>query len=67
MVAVMKYDTKFTDEQLVEALRAARAEGSTRDDAADCVGPPNLCAFLTNLPTPERERLLDLAYPRAAE
>ena len=63
----MKYDTRFTDEQLVEALRAARAQGVSREDAADRVDPPNLCAFLNNLPAPERERLVDLAYAGAAE
>jgi hypothetical protein len=59
----MKYGTSFTDEQIVAALRAAAAEGVAREDACDRVQPPNLCAFLNNLPAPERERLVALAYP----
>ena len=62
----MRYANKFTDEQIVHALREAQARGVKREDAADRVQPPNLCAFLNNLPRPERERLLDAAYPQPA-
>jgi hypothetical protein len=58
----MRYDTRFSDEQIVEALKEVAANGVDREDAADRVQPPNLCAFLANLPTPERERLVALAY-----
>ena len=58
----MRYDTHFSDEQIVEALKELAAKGVDRRDAADRVQPPNLCAFLANLPTPERERLVALAY-----
>lgn len=61
----MRYGTKFSDEQIVEALNAVKAQGVTRESAADRVQPPNLCAFLNNLPTPERERLVALAYDDA--
>jgi hypothetical protein len=58
----MKYATRYTDEQIVEALRAVAANGVKREDAADRVQPPNLCAFLNNLPRPERDRLIALVY-----
>ncbi|HYO11196.1 MAG TPA: hypothetical protein VER17_19680 [Tepidisphaeraceae bacterium] len=60
----MNYGTAFTDEQILEALRAVAASGAKREDAVEKVRPPNLCAFLANLPRPERDRLLDLAYPK---
>jgi hypothetical protein len=62
----MSYASSFTDEQIVQALRRVAAEGVGRADAPDRVRPPNLCAFFNNLPRPERDRLLDLAYPREA-
>ena len=58
-----KYATRFSDEQIVEAFKQVAAQGVRREAAADRVKPPNLCAFVANLPGPERERLLDLAYP----
>lgn len=58
----MRYATRFTDEQIVEALKAVAAKGVARQDAPDRVQPPNLAAFLANIPTPERERLIGLAY-----
>ena len=58
----MRYATNFSDERIVEALKATAAEGVKKEDAADRVQPPNLCAFLNNLPAPERERLVNLAY-----
>jgi hypothetical protein len=58
----MRYDTHFSDEQIVQALKELAAQGVDRRDAPDRVQPPNLCAFLANLPTPERERLVALAY-----
>lgn len=57
------YATRFSDEQIVEAFKQVAAQGVRRENAADRVKPPNLCAFVANLPRPERERLLDLAYP----
>lgn len=58
----MKYATRYTDGQIVEALKQAAAQGVKKEDAADRVQPPNLCAFLNNLPRPERDRLVELAY-----
>jgi hypothetical protein len=58
----MKYATRYTDEQIVEALKQAAAQGVKKEDAADRVQPPNLCAFLNNLPRPERDRLIESAY-----
>ena len=58
----MKYATRYTDEQIVAALKQAAAQGVKKQDAPDRVQPPNLCAFLNNLPRPERDRLVDLAY-----
>jgi hypothetical protein len=62
----MRYATKFSDEQIVEALKAVAAAGVKREFAGDRLQPPNLAAFFGNLPTPERNRLLDLAYPAPA-
>lgn len=63
----MSYSTSFSDEEIVEALRTVAADGVTRDAAPDRVRPPNLCAFFNNLPRPERDRLLELAYPAGPE
>ncbi|HSI35929.1 MAG: hypothetical protein ACAI43_19025 [Phycisphaerae bacterium] len=63
----MRYATKYTDEQLVDALREVAANGVKRQDAPDRVQPPNLCAFINNIPRPERERLLDIVYPPDAK
>jgi hypothetical protein len=59
----MRYATTFSDEQIVEALKGAAAAGVKREFAADRLQPPNLCAFFANLPRPERDRLMGLAYP----
>ena len=59
----MRYGTRFTDEQIVAALRKLGAGGVRRDDAPDRLQPPNLCAFFNNLPVPERQRLLSAAFP----
>lgn len=61
----MKYATHFSDEQIVQALHEAQARGIKKEDASDNVQPPNLCAFLNNLPVPERERLVELAYAQS--
>lgn len=61
----MDYKTSFSDDEIVEALRGLAAQGVSRDVAADRVRPPNLCAFFNNLPRPERDRLLGLAYTDA--
>jgi hypothetical protein len=61
----MRYATKFSDDQIVEALKAVAAAGVKREFAGDRLQPPNLCAFFANLPRPERDRLLGLAYPAA--
>jgi hypothetical protein len=63
----MRYRTNYSDEQIVEALQQTAGRGIKKEDAADNVQPPNLCAFLNNLPRPERERLVDLAYPTAPQ
>jgi uncharacterized protein HemY len=63
----MRYETHFTDEQIVVALQQTAERGIKKEAAADNVQPPNLCAFLNNLPVPERERLVNLAYPSAAD
>ena len=63
----MRYSTAFTDAQIVEAMKVVASQGIGRADAPDRVQPPNLCAFLANIPRPERERLLDLVYPPAAK
>jgi len=42
------------------------ATGVNREFAPDRLQPPNLAAFFGNLPRPERDRLLGLAYPAAA-
>ena len=62
MVVTMSYATRFSDEQIVQALAEVKDEGVGRDQAGDRVRPPNLCAFYNNLPRPERDRLLELAY-----
>jgi len=67
MVGPMKYATAFTDDQLVAAIRAVAAGGIGREDAPERVEPPNLRAFLANIPRPERDRLLDLVYARATK
>jgi hypothetical protein len=54
--------TVYSDDEMVEALAALAKQGVKRDDACDKVRPPNLCAFFNNLPRPERDRLLGLAY-----
>jgi len=61
----VRYAINYSDDQMVVALREAAGRGIKKEDAADNVQPPNLCAFLNNLPRPERERLVDLAYPTA--
>jgi hypothetical protein len=61
----VRYAINFTDEQMVVALRQAAERGIKKEDAADNVQPPNLCAFLNNLPRPERDRLVDLAFQSA--
>jgi hypothetical protein len=58
-----RYATKFSDDQIVEALKVLAAAGVKREFAADRLQPPNLCAFFANLPRPERDRLMALAYP----
>lgn len=58
----MRYATNYTDDQMVVALRQTAERGIKKEDAADNVQPPNLCAFLNNLPRPERDRLVELAY-----
>ena len=58
-----RYATKFTDEEIVEALKGVAATGVKQEFAGDRLQPPNLCAFFANLPRPERDRLLSLAYP----
>jgi len=62
----MQYASKFTDEQIVDALRTVAAQGVGKDLAGDRIQPPNLCAFFNNLPRPERDRLLQMAYPAKA-
>jgi hypothetical protein len=62
----MTYGTSFSDEEIVQALREVAAQGVSRDAAPDRVRPPNLCAFFNNLPRPERDRLLALAYEPGA-
>ena len=62
----MRYATKFSDEQIVEALKTVAAAGVKREFAGDRLQPPNLCAFFGNLPRPERDRLMDLAFPSDA-
>jgi hypothetical protein len=62
-----RYATQFTDEQIIEALRAAAAQGIKPEFAGDRLDPPNLAAFFANLPRPERDRLLELAYPAVRE
>lgn len=59
----MRYATKFSDDQIVEALKVIAAAGVKQDFAGDRLQPPNLAAFFGNLPRPERDRLLGLAYP----
>ena len=54
--------TVYSDDEMVEALWAVAKQGVKREDACDKVRPPNLCAFFNNLPRPERDRLLGLAY-----
>ncbi|QOV88515.1 hypothetical protein [Humisphaera borealis] len=63
----MQYAHRFTDEQIVEALKAVAAQGVGRDVAGDKIQPPNLCAFYNNLPRPERDRLLGLVYKPTAK
>jgi hypothetical protein len=63
----MRYATKFTDEQIVQGLKLVAAAGVKREFAGDRLQPPNLAAFFANLPAPERERLLALAYPADAD
>ena len=58
----MRYRTNYSDEQIIEALQQTAGRGIKKEDAADNVQPPNLCAFLNNLPRPERDRLVELAY-----
>lgn len=62
----MRYDNKFSDEQIVDALIKVASEGVSRDLAGDRIQPPNLCAFYNNLPRPERDRLLGLAFDDGA-
>lgn len=62
----MQYANRFSDEQIVEALKQAAAQGVSRDVAGDKIQPPNLCAFYNNLPRPERDRLLTLAFGERA-
>lgn len=62
----MRFRTRFSDEEIVQALWALAQAGAGRDDAPDRLTPPNLCVFFNNLPRPERDRLLDLVYPRPA-
>lgn len=57
-----KYATSFSDDEIVQALKEVKAQGVSRSSAPDRVRPPNLCAFYNNLPRPERDRILDLAY-----
>ena len=59
-----RYSHSFTDDEIVQALKDAKAQGASRQFLADRVQPPNLCAFLNNLPTPERDRLIELAWPK---
>jgi hypothetical protein len=59
----MRYATKFTDDQIVEALKVVAAAGVKQEFAGDRLQPPNLAAFFGNLPRPERDRLMGLAYP----
>ena len=61
----MRFMTRFSDEQIVDALRAVSVGGTGRQDAGDRLQPPNLCVFCNNLPRPERDRLLDAVYPAA--
>jgi hypothetical protein len=61
----MRYATTFSDEQIVDALKAAASAGVKQEFAGDRLQPPNLAAFFANLPKPERDRLLGLAYPAA--
>ena len=63
----MRYATKFSDEQIVEALKAVAAASVKQEFAGDRLQPPNLAAFFANLPRPERDRLMALAYPPTAE
>src|SRR4051794_4808770 len=58
-----RYATQFSDEQIVEAFKQVAAQGVRRENAADRGPPPTLGGFAATLPRPERERLLDLAYP----
>ncbi len=62
-----KYAHAFSDEEIVAALNQVKAQGVDRRDACDRVRPANLCAFLNNLPQPERDRLLNLAYPQTPQ
>ena len=55
-------DAHRLHDEMVEALWAVAKQGVKREDACDKVRPPNLCAFFNNLPRPERDRLLGLAY-----
>ncbi len=59
----MQYANKFTDDQIVDALKKVAAAGVSKDLAADKIQPPNLCAFFNNLPRPERDRLIGLVFP----
>ena len=61
----MRFRTRFSDDQIVDALRSVSTSGAARRDAGDRLQPPNLCAFFNNLPRPERDRLLDHVYPAA--
>ena len=63
----MQYASKFTDEQIVDALKKVAAQGVSRDLAGDRIQPPNLCAFYNNLPRPERDRLLGLVFKTPAK
>ena len=62
-----KYAHAFSDEEIVAALKQVQAQGASRQDACDRVRPPNLCAFLNNLPHPERDRRLNLVYPQTPQ
>jgi hypothetical protein len=60
--SLMRYATKFTDEQIVQALKRVAASGVKREFAGDRLQPPNMAAFFANIPRPERDRLLGLVY-----